>query len=79
MKMAGSVFSFEIDGGREQAMGVLNALRLIDISNNIGDTKSLMTHPASTTHSSITPEARAAMGISEGCCASAWGWRMWTI
>jgi cystathionine gamma-synthase/O-succinylhomoserine sulfhydrylase len=66
MKMAGSVFSFEIDGGREQAMGVLNALRLIDISNNIGDTKSLMTHPASTTHSSITPEARAAMGISEG-------------
>jgi cystathionine gamma-synthase/O-succinylhomoserine sulfhydrylase len=62
MKMAGSVFSFEIDGGREQAMGVLNALKLIDISNNIGDAKTLMTHPASTTHSSISPEIRAAMG-----------------
>jgi cystathionine gamma-synthase/O-succinylhomoserine sulfhydrylase len=66
MKMAGSVFSFEIDGGREQAMAVLNALQLIDISNNIGDAKTLMTHPASTTHSSISPEARAAMGVSEG-------------
>ncbi|WP_343613519.1 aminotransferase class V-fold PLP-dependent enzyme [Novosphingobium sp.] len=66
MKLAGSVFSFEIDGGREQAMGVLNALKLIDISNNIGDAKTLMTHPASTTHSSISPEIRAAMGVSEG-------------
>jgi O-succinylhomoserine sulfhydrylase len=66
MKAAGSVFSFEIDGGRERAMAVLDALRLIDISNNIGDSKSLMTHPASTTHSSISPETRAAMGVSEG-------------
>jgi len=66
MKAAGSIFSFEVAGGREAAMAVLNALELIDISNNIGDTKSLMTHPASTTHSSLTPETRAAMGVSEG-------------
>jgi len=44
---------------------VLNALELIDISNNLGDTKTLMTHPASTTHSSISPETRAAMGVTE--------------
>jgi cystathionine gamma-synthase/O-succinylhomoserine sulfhydrylase len=65
MRMAGSVFSFEIDGGRAAAHGFLDALTLIDISNNIGDTKSLMTHPASTTHSSLTPEVRAEMGVSE--------------
>ena len=65
MCMAGSVFSFEIDGGREAAHALLDALTLIDISNNIGDAKSLMTHPASTTHSSLTPEVRAEMGVSE--------------
>jgi O-succinylhomoserine sulfhydrylase len=47
-------------------MKLLNALQLIDISNNIGDTKTLMTHPASTTHSSISPATRAEMGVSEG-------------
>ncbi len=66
MRMAGPIFSFEIDGGRENAMAMLNALTLIDISNNIGDTKSLMTHPASSTHSSLTPEVRADMGVTEG-------------
>jgi len=65
MKLAGSTFSFRVEGGREQAMAVLNALELIDISNNLGDTKTLMTHPASTTHSSISPETRAAMGVTE--------------
>lgn len=65
MRMAGPIFSFEVKGGREKAMAVLNALSLIDISNNIGDAKSLMTHPASTTHSSLTPEVRADMGVSE--------------
>lgn len=66
MKAAGSIFSFEIEGGRKAAHGVLDALELIDISNNIGDAKSLMTHPASTTHSSLTPEVRAGMGVTEG-------------
>lgn len=70
MKLAGATFSFKVDGAtdaakRERAMGVLNALQLIDISNNLGDAKTLMTHPASTTHSSISPETRAIMGVSE--------------
>ena len=66
MKAAGSVFAFTVEGGRAAAWKLLDALELIDISNNIGDTKSLMTHPASTTHSSLAPEVRADMGVSEG-------------
>ncbi len=66
MKAFGPIFSFVLDGGRKQAMGLLNALTLIDISNNIGDSRSLMTHPASTTHHSVGPDARAAMGVEEG-------------
>ncbi|MBS0254257.1 MAG: aminotransferase class I/II-fold pyridoxal phosphate-dependent enzyme [Proteobacteria bacterium] len=66
MKKAGSVFSFEVPGGKAAAHALLDALALIDISNNIGDTKSLMTHPATTTHSSLTPETRANMGITDG-------------
>ena len=66
MRMAGSVFSFTLDGGRANAHAFLDALEMVDISNNIGDTKSLMTHPASTTHSSLTPEVRAQMGVTEG-------------
>lgn len=65
MVSAGSIFSFEVDGGRPTAHALLDALELIDISNNIGDSKSLMTHPASTTHSSLAPETRAEMGVSE--------------
>lgn len=66
MRLAGSVFSFELDGGRGAAHAFLDALEMVDISNNIGDTKSLMTHPASTTHSSLTAEVRADMGVTEG-------------
>ena len=66
MKAFGPIFSFVLDGGRRQAMGLLNALTLIDISNNIGDSRSLMTHPASTTHHSVGPDERAKMGVDEG-------------
>jgi O-succinylhomoserine sulfhydrylase len=66
MKAAGSIFSFEISGGRDAAFELLNALELIDISNNIGDAKTLMIHPASTTHSSVGAEVREIMGVSEG-------------
>lgn len=66
MDACGPIFSFVLDGGREQAHGVLDALKLIDISNNIGDSRSLMCHPASTTHFSMSAEARAEMGVSEG-------------
>jgi O-succinylhomoserine sulfhydrylase len=66
MKACGPIFSFILDGGRTQAHALLNALELIDISNNIGDSRSLMTHPASTTHHGMGAEAREAMGVSEG-------------
>ena len=62
----GTVLAFELDGGREQAFKVLNALGLIDISNNLGDAKSLITHPATTTHHKLGAEVRARMGISDG-------------
>ncbi|SOB88334.1 O-succinylhomoserine sulfhydrylase [Sphingomonas guangdongensis] len=66
MAMTGPIFSLEVDGGRAQAHALLDALRLIDISNNIGDSRSLMTHPASTTHSGVAEEKRIEMGVSEG-------------
>ncbi|MAU40418.1 MAG: O-succinylhomoserine sulfhydrylase [Kordiimonas sp.] len=66
MSMGGSVIALEVDGGREAAFRLLNALDIIDISNNVGDAKSLMTHPASTTHQSVAPEARLELGITEG-------------
>lgn len=66
MEAAGPIFALELEGGREQAHGLLDALELIDISNNIGDSRSLMTHPASTTHAGVSAETREEMGISEG-------------
>jgi len=66
MDACGPIFSVIVDGGRAQAHAVLDALELIDISNNIGDSRSLMCHPASTTHAAMGEEARAEMGVSEG-------------
>jgi O-succinylhomoserine sulfhydrylase len=65
MDAAGPIFSFEVED-RAQAFVLLNALELIDISNNIGDARSLMCHNASTTHYSVSAEVRAEMGVSEG-------------
>ncbi len=62
----GSVIAFEVEGGKERAFRFLNALELIDISNNLGDAKSLVTHPATTTHQRLSPEDRARLGISDG-------------
>jgi O-succinylhomoserine sulfhydrylase len=66
MKACGPIFAFEVEGGRKQAHTLLNGLQLIDISNNIGDARSLMCHPASSTHHSVGPEARDIMGVGEG-------------
>lgn len=66
MSGGGTVVTFEIDGGRDEAFRVLNALELIDISNNLGDAKSLVTHPATTTHRRLGPDTRKLMGISDG-------------
>jgi O-succinylhomoserine sulfhydrylase len=62
----GGVLSFEIKGGKEQAWKVIDATRLISITANLGDAKSTITHPATTTHGRLTPEARADAGISDG-------------
>ncbi len=63
MKACGPIFSFNLDGGRKQAHGLLNALQLIDISNNIGDARSLMCHPASSTHHGMGRRAATRWGL----------------
>ncbi|WP_022682785.1 trans-sulfuration enzyme family protein [Sphingobium bisphenolivorans] len=65
MEMAGPIFSLYVGGGRAEAHGLLNGLELVDISNNIGDSRSLMTHPASTTHFGMAEAARLEVGITE--------------
>jgi O-succinylhomoserine sulfhydrylase len=65
-KAGGAVLSFEVKGGREAAWRVIDASRLISITANLGDVKSTITHPGTTTHGRLSPEARAAAGISEG-------------
>ncbi len=66
MSGGGTVVTFELDGGKAEAFAMMNALEIIEISNNLGDSKSLVTHPATTTHRRLTPEARAAVGITDG-------------
>jgi O-succinylhomoserine sulfhydrylase len=65
-KSGGGIVSFEVKGGREAAWRVIDSTRLLSITANLGDTKTTITHPASTTHARITPEARAAAGITDG-------------
>ena len=65
-KSGGAVVSFEICGSRAEAWKVVDSCRLLSITANLGDTKTTLTHPASTTHGRITPEQRAAAGITEG-------------
>lgn len=66
MRGGGTVFSFVLDGGKEAAFRFGRALQLVLISNNFGDAKSIITHPATTTHHRYSPEARAAMGVDDG-------------
>jgi O-succinylhomoserine sulfhydrylase len=65
-RAGGSVVSFEVKGGREAAWRVIDSTRLVSVTANLGDVKTTIIHPASTTHGRITPEARAAAGITEG-------------
>ncbi len=66
MRAGSTLIGFEVKGGKAGAFRALNALQISRISNNLGDAKSLVTHPATTTHQRLTPEARAELGISEG-------------
>ena len=65
-RLGGAVVSFVVKGGREAAWRVVDATRMISITANLGDTKTTITHPATTTHGRISPEARKAAGIGEG-------------
>jgi len=66
MRAGSTLVAFEIKGGKPAAFAFQDALKLIKISNNLGDAKSLITHPATTTHQRLKPEARAELGISDG-------------
>jgi cystathionine gamma-lyase len=65
MSAGGTVVAFDIEGDKEACFRFLDSLQLVDISNNLGDSKSLVTHPATTTHSRLKPEERAALGIGD--------------
>jgi O-succinylhomoserine sulfhydrylase len=66
MRAGSTLVGFEVKGGKAGAFRCLNGLKLAKISNNLGDAKSLVTHPATTTHQRLKPEARAELGISDG-------------
>jgi O-succinylhomoserine sulfhydrylase len=66
MEKGGTVLSLDLAGGKEAAFRFLNALDIVTISNNLGDAKSIATHPATTTHQRLSAESRAALGITEG-------------
>lgn len=66
MTGGGQMVTFTVKGGQPNAFAFLNALKIVKISNNLGDTKSLATHPTTTTHQRLSPEARAELGITEG-------------
>ena len=66
MASGGPLVAFELKGGKDAAFRFMNALEIFKITNNLGDAKSLVTHPATTTHQRLGPEARAAIGIGDG-------------
>ncbi len=65
-KSGGAIVSFDVKGGQEAAWRLIDATRMISITANLGDAKSTITHPATTTHSRVSPEARTAAGIGDG-------------
>ena len=66
MSSGGTMIAFDVKGGKGAAFDVLRALQVVKISNNLGDAKSLVTHPATTTHQRLKEEERARLGIGEG-------------
>jgi O-succinylhomoserine sulfhydrylase len=66
MKQGGGIVSFELKGGIEAAKQLLNAAQICTLSSNLGDTRTILTHPATTTHSKLSPEERASVGITDG-------------
>ena len=72
-----SLIAFEVEGGQAAAFKVSNALKVIRISNNLGDAKSLITHPSTTTHQRLSEEARLELGITQGMLRLSVGLEDW--
>lgn len=68
MSAGGTMIAFEVKGGKKETFAFMNKLKIVDISNNLGDSKTLITHPATTTHSSMTPEDQLKVGVTESMC-----------
>jgi O-succinylhomoserine sulfhydrylase len=66
MRLGGALLTFELKGGRERAVRFLDALQMISLTANLGDTRSIVTHPATTTHSKLSESERQAVGITSG-------------
>jgi O-succinylhomoserine sulfhydrylase len=66
MRGGSTLVAFDVGGDKKAAFRFLNALKLVRITNNLGDAKSLVTHPATTTHQRLTPQARGELGITDG-------------
>ncbi len=66
MKMGGALVTFELNGGKKRAMRFLNNIQMLSLTSNLGDTRTTITNPATTTHSKLTPEERAEVGITDG-------------
>ena len=66
MKLGGAMVSFELKGGQSRAMKFINALEIFSITSNLGDSRTSITHPATTTHSKLLPEEREGAGITDG-------------
>ena len=66
MKAGGGIVTFSLKGGIESGRNFLNAVQLCSLTANLGDTRTIVTHPASTTHSKLTPDERLAVGITDG-------------
>jgi len=77
MKAGGGIVTFELKGGSEKAMQFLNKIQLCSLSSNLGDTRSIVTHPSSTTHSKLSEEERLAVGITQGMIRISCGLEHW--
>ena len=66
MKLGGNIVAFEVKGGLDAGRKFLNAIKMCSLSANLGDTRSIVTHPASTTHSKLTEEDRLQVSITDG-------------
>ena len=76
METGGTMLALELAGGKAAAFRFLDALRIVLISNNLGDAKSLVTHPATTTHQRLTPSSAPRSASATGWCGSRSGWRI---